>query len=322
MSINIANPSLQTSGIQTIDIYLEGAWSKLPVNEVSEDYLAQVITVTPEWAADVLANRNHSNRDEKLSYQNKLINSIDNGQFYMTNQGIGFYADGQLADGQNRLASIVKSNRAVQMVVVFGIHPDAKAAIDDGIKRSDVDIARLTGDRETPRRCIMIANTALDLTCKIKITDRFEKQKFYKTYMEGLKFTDDIFSTNVAKKAIRGITQAAVLAAVFRAYYNVRENPLLLDRLKLFVKILSDGMMVNPLIDRSAVLLRNMLIEETDGGVRSKLSTGYSRNTIYRKTERAIQKFLSNEPIDRLYEAKEELFYLPGEAEFFQKYEQ
>jgi hypothetical protein len=294
-----------------VTVFKDARWIDAPRKDV-EPWLVQVMTVTPDWAAKVLEQRNHENREQKPAYQDKLVNALQNKKFYLTNQGIGFYDNGQLADGQNRLASIVRSGVSARVVVVFGIDPDAKAAIDDGVKRSDVDVARLTGDRETPKRAIMIANTVIALMPGIKYPDKYEKQDFYKAYMEGLMWTH----TNFLPVKRKGITQMGVLSAVCRAYYSVRDDAARLERLKHFIRVLNEGI-GDPNKDRAAVKLRNMLLDESGGTSRSKMSTGYARDEVFRKTEKAIQSFLREEPIEKLYEAREELFPLPGEQEFF-----
>jgi hypothetical protein len=295
-----------------VQLFKDGRWIEAPRSQV-KPWLVQVLTVTPEWAAKVLELRNTENRDEKPAYQEKLIHALRTDRWYLTNQGIGFFENGQLADGQNRLASIVRSGVPAEIVVVFGIDPDAKAAIDDGVKRSDLDIARLSGDRATPRRAIMIANTLISMMRNgINYPDKYEKQDFYRKYMDGLMFTHNLF---VPVKR-RGITQISVLAAVCRAFYHFKDTEERLERLRHFVKVLNDGL-GDQHRDRAAIKLRNMLLDETTGQSKSRMNTGYAREEVYRKTEKAIQHFMREEAIEKLYEAREELFPLPGENEFF-----
>lgn len=298
---------------QIVSVFKDGRWQEAPRHQV-EGWLVQVMLITPEWAAKVLEQRNKENRDEKPAYQERLVHALQTGRFFLTNQGVGFYDNGQLADGQNRLASIVKSGVSARMVVVFGIDPAAKPAIDDGVKRSDVDVARLLGDRETPKRAIMIANTLISMMRNgITYPDKYEKQDFYRKYMEGLVWTH----THFLPVKRKGITQMGVLSAVTRAYYTVKDDPNRLDRLKAFIRVLNEGI-GDPNKDRAAVKLRNMLLDEKEGSPgRSRMNSGYAREEVYRKTEKAIQHFLREEPIDKLYEARDELFPLPGEHEFF-----
>lgn len=298
-----------------VQVWHEGRWIEAEREQV-EPILVQRMQIPPDWAAEVLANRNQINRPQKLAQQEKFVHYLQSGRFYTTNQGIGFLSNGQLADGQNRLAAIVTSGIPATMIVKFGMSMDELAAIDDGVKRSDHDIICLMGDRETPKRAIMIANTMMALVGGLMVghgrSDKYEKQAFYKRYMEGLLWTNNQF-TPVKR---RGITQMSVLAAVCRAYYNVRNNPTKLDRLIQFIKILDDGMVVNPEKDSAVIKLRNMLLDDRNGGLgRSRMPTGYNRSEVFGKSERAIHLFLDGQPCDRLYEAKTELFPLPGEEE-------
>jgi hypothetical protein len=110
--------------------------------------------VTPQWAADVLANQNTHNRKLRKSWVEKLTRDITAGAFITTHQGIAFDENGTLLDGQHRLAAIVQANRPVNMLVTEGIkarhrvngtHITAFDAIDQGAKRGADEILRMCG---------------------------------------------------------------------------------------------------------------------------------------------------------------------------------
>jgi hypothetical protein len=110
--------------------------------------------VTPQWAADVLADQNTHNRKLRKSWVDKLTRDINAGAFITTHQGIAFDENGTLLDGQHRLAAIVQANRPVNMLVTEGIkarhrvngtHISAFDAIDQGAKRGADEILRMCG---------------------------------------------------------------------------------------------------------------------------------------------------------------------------------
>jgi hypothetical protein len=78
---------------------------------------AEFKTVTPSMAEYYLgkntANRRVSERRVRI-YERDLLN----GNFGTTHQGIAFYNDGSLADGQHRLLAIVKANLPAKLLVV------------------------------------------------------------------------------------------------------------------------------------------------------------------------------------------------------------
>ncbi|AKI27433.1 hypothetical protein [Moraxella phage Mcat9] len=68
------------------------------------------------------------------------------GKWELTNQGVGFYEDGTLADGQHRLQAVIKSGKAVQMLVTTGMQKSSLLAIDSHRARSASDVLTLGGN--------------------------------------------------------------------------------------------------------------------------------------------------------------------------------
>lgn len=77
--------------------------------------------ITPQWAKTILETRNPRNRPISEAHVEKLARDISIGAFQPTHQGIAFYSNGDLADGQHRLMAVVKSAKAVQMMVTSGL---------------------------------------------------------------------------------------------------------------------------------------------------------------------------------------------------------
>lgn len=95
--------------------------------------------ITPEVAAEYLANNYESNRPVRKTYVSTLAQSMLDGEFVsMNGQTIVLGADdGKLYDGQHRLMAIVQSGVAQEMLV---------ARVDGGIG------TYMTLDAGTPRR--------------------------------------------------------------------------------------------------------------------------------------------------------------------------
>jgi len=88
------------------------------------------MTVEPAMAAKWLAEDNHGNRPISSAHVAKLKKAIVDNQFHHTHQGIAFYDDGTLADGQHRLTAIAQSGKSVLINVTFGVAKTAFEAID------------------------------------------------------------------------------------------------------------------------------------------------------------------------------------------------
>lgn len=106
-------------------------------------------TITPEKAQEYL-ERNVRNRVINSRSVDSLVRDIKAGSFYLTHQGIAFYDDGTLADGQHRLTAIVLAGRPVQMMVTRYMPHDTKIAIDYGMKRGFEDSVDIEGGDDRP----------------------------------------------------------------------------------------------------------------------------------------------------------------------------
>jgi hypothetical protein len=101
-------------------------------------------TITPEMAADLL-RRNENNRTLKSNVVNGYAKQMQDGQWKMNGECIRIDVDGNLADGQHRLAAIVKYGHPVQMGVVRNVPKDAIKTIDTGRARTAADNLKIHG---------------------------------------------------------------------------------------------------------------------------------------------------------------------------------
>jgi hypothetical protein len=105
-------------------------------------------TVTPEKAADWLTS--DINRDNRLlrdHFVNYLAQEILRGKWQTTHQGLAFSEDGRLLDGQHRLTAIVRSGKAVDILVTTGLPNETYQVIDCGLKRGNHERLHLVEDK-------------------------------------------------------------------------------------------------------------------------------------------------------------------------------
>lgn len=108
---------------------------------------AEVVEINPELAEDWL-KLNFNNRPVRKAKLNSYVKDVRNGNFFTTNQSIGFFEDGSLADGQHRLLAIVEANVAVKSLVVWGLQKEAAPHIDTGGARTGSDVLTMFRDVE------------------------------------------------------------------------------------------------------------------------------------------------------------------------------
>lgn len=130
------------TGEELADFY-SGKGSNLPILSYR--------LITPEFAAEVLREKNRNNRKIRQQRVNQYARDILRGDWELSSQGIAFDEDGYLLDGQHRLAAIVKANVAVYMPVAENVPRSAGAIIDMGQKRTAAQALKLTYSNEVEK---------------------------------------------------------------------------------------------------------------------------------------------------------------------------
>lgn len=99
--------------------------------------------VTPEMAARWLAG--HSNyRNLRDRYVDRLARDMTSGRWALNGEAIKLDANGDLVDGQHRLAACVRSGMPFETLIVSGVKDDLN--LDAGIKRTLADHLRHRGE--------------------------------------------------------------------------------------------------------------------------------------------------------------------------------
>ena len=103
---------------------------------------AQIEPITPSIAREILANNNTRNarplaRDLVRRYATEMLE----GRWKVSPQGLVFGADGELEDGQHRLAAIVQSGVTLPMWVTREAPPGVGDVLDQGRIRTAAQIA-------------------------------------------------------------------------------------------------------------------------------------------------------------------------------------
>lgn len=101
------------------------------------------MTITPDQAARILADRNNRNRNIAASVVAKYARDMRSGNWLLNGDAIRFAVDGSLLDGQHRLAAIVKAGVPVRSFVVWNLPAESQATMDDGRKRTMANVLEL-----------------------------------------------------------------------------------------------------------------------------------------------------------------------------------
>ena len=245
----------------------------------------QTETVTPamaqEWLESNTRNRNLSRRKVKL-----YADDMKKKRWSLHHQGIAFYENGELADGQHRLEAIIDSGENVAMVVVRNLPKGSGADIDRHRTRGEADAIRIggladwmgTSEVHVIKALASVHGTRPNtFTAKqiASIGQHIEKQV--------------TFATNVFIKKQRYVTTAPVMAAIAIASDHYDHG-----RLMEFGEVLCTGIPTD-MGDMAAIKLREKLMREHGGPG----GTSGRRDVIY-ITLRAIELFFDGKPVERL----------------------
>lgn len=246
---------------------------------------ATFVTMTKELVDELLA-LNTRNRNVRPLVIATYKRALESRLWMPTNQGVGVAANGFLVDGQHRLEALREAGYPpVLMLVVTGLPDQAMAAVDNGANRAARDYMQLMFDTKVSSTVSAVLRTSM------LARDEFRPIKYlpqeYADHMEALgESISDIMR-------LEGVNRlpAAVSAALVDAHYKGYQS-----EVEAFAKALVTGEMLGR--DNPALLLRNW-ISNTKG-----ISGGGAAMERYRKTMRALQAWIDQRPLGKLYRTK------------------
>lgn len=106
---------------------------------VTQPIVCYVVTVTPKIAKEWLERNAVNNRKINPNRVRMYAEDMRSGNWKLTHQGVAFDADGQLIDGQHRLAAVVKSGVSVRMLIMryrYRVQEGALLELDMGAART------------------------------------------------------------------------------------------------------------------------------------------------------------------------------------------
>lgn len=239
-------------------------------------------SITPEIAASYML-LNSSNRPISQSTVNSYATDMENDAFGLTHQGIAFYDDGSLCDGQHRLSAIIKSGKTIQMIVTRGV--ERGLCIDRSRPRSVSDCAKIAGHTWIDKSVIGAITAMYSLTGSTRKFTVNQSVNLAEKHKDTL-----IFVLGLVGNRAKGVSHSGVVAACVMAI----ENGVSKEKISRFYDVLKTGYAENN-SERIIIKLRDKLISGD-----SNLSGWASRKDIVLKTQRTIKAFVSEEIISKL----------------------
>lgn len=260
---------------------------------------SEMIEVTPDMASDWLGQNNILNRNLRQRIAVKYAADMRAGKWQLTHQGIAFYDDGTLADGQHRLHAIQLAMIPVRMMVTFDVPKATSIGIDQNLARTVSDSLLIGGCDEWIANKYTVAITR-------SLAERFGETRtdlsasqieaFARNNEATIKFVLSL--TSKARK--HGLGSAPIYACLACAFEG-GESPAMLTR---FHHILQNGEISGP-HENSVIRLREFCLSYPGQW------HGPLRVSSARKTQRAIKAFCDKTPLTKLYEPESFVYPFP-----------
>ena len=247
----------------------------------------EVMTITPSMARSML-DQNTANRNLSDRAAVKYANIMKNGDWSVTHQGIAFYEDGTLADGQHRLSGVVRADVPVKMLVVKGLKKEQAIHIDNHRPRSVLDGIKIGGLNEWVQ------------AKHIAMVNLLSSPKRLSTE-EILSFLDDMEVHVLAATASfsshrRYLNPSIILGALMLAHFYGEK----ISYLKRFGEVMLSGVAESP-DEKVIILCREAFLRNPRNGESDKIEKLW-------KTQKAIHAYCNGEKVGRLLLPKEPVY--------------
>ena len=217
---------------------------------------SELLIISPQMAKEMLLH-NKTNRKIVQGRVDFYARQMKKGEWQATPEGISFYENGDLRDGQHRLRAIVAAGIPVQMYVTTGV-PNESFIVDRGTPRSITAILKIAGRNSvTGKTCCGAIN--------FLFTQAFNRRRpsdstiiaFADKYGEDISLAGSI--ANLGANHPIG-SKSPVTAAIFCAMKDGVDEKVL----RKFARSLNTGFYDNP-SETSAIVLRSMIMKLAGG---------------------------------------------------------
>ena len=251
----------------------------------------ELMTITPS-RAEAFLRLNKLNRSVSQHKVDEYASEMKNNQWKLTHQGISFYENNSIADGQHRLLAIIKANKPIQAFVTYGLKQESGLAIDRGRPRSVVDNIKISGASD------WITSKHIGLINQIAYPKRLPSSQIISN-LDLIKQSALFAVNHISHK--RFLSNASMHGAVAIAHHNGVDE----SRLIKFCEVYISGIAENK-GDISAIKCRDDFLVQRSG-------SGTVRHELYLKAQKCIHSFLRYETIARLKVPKEAIWTLTTE---------
>ncbi len=259
---------------------------------------SEVVTVTPDMARRLLLSSNKQNRNLRPGVVDKYARDMAAGNWRTTHQGLAFYVDGSLCDGQHRLAAVIRADMAIVFMVTYDVPRESGRSVDLHAQRQAYDALRIGGAPQ------WLDKTAVSIVRALMCGLGSSRGSTWSVDMlldYALQYADQVqFAASLIANKKRNITTAG-LAASYMCALCAGEDP---EDLRRFSTAMVTGEISGP-SENAAIRLREYLMFSSDAW------SGTGRFSSTKRSQRAIQAFCRSTPLSKLYEPEKLIYPIP-----------
>lgn len=254
----------------------------------------EIVNVSPEMAAEWLT-KSKINRNLREPVVTAYAEAMRRGDWHVTDQGLGFSDGGELVNGHHRLTAVVRSGVAVKFLVVRGINPEAKGAIDCGIGRSLGDRLRMFTSTDNIARRTSILRVCIKLAAgqRVRVITIDDYQNWLRHFSAGVEWAVTLTGGSVGDALFPGPVSGAMafayksspdMVAAFGERYREgsgleRNSPeLTLRNFMASTRSVHSGAGERMAVSRKTL---NAILAAIDGRSMTKLQDGYTGLTYF-----------------------------------------
>lgn len=300
--------------VKVIDV--DGEWSTVSKNKFDHIQGKRIPRtryqlVTPEMARGILDNNNTSNRRLTQNKVNIYSSDLMEGKWAITHQGIAFYEDGVLADGQHRLEAIVRTGISAIMLVVCGLDYESAIFIDEGKKRTVADVSDISPFHDAVTKDMQSIAAVVINSLKGKDKKSGAGLRVLNSTRSRLDFCEKhrvalLEGCRLDKQKNYSSAVKVMQSVLFRLYYNLEEYNFTTERYDELIETVNKCIIrKNP--ENNIERLWKKISEYNN-------RTGYKfYGQCHRWTEKCFYNFMTFRNMDRISEEKNEIFPVPEE---------
>jgi hypothetical protein len=190
----------------------------LKAKELANSKQIQVATISAVVAAVIFTEHNEVNRALSPSRVHEYNDAMKRGEWKLNHQGIAFYPDNTLADGQHRMAALALSGVEAEFSVFPNFQKDAIDTIDRTARRTAGEALAMMGYNDAKIKAT-IAKGAMEYVMEL---DQARRPKFSDPQIERFVIDNDpalTASIHIGRNSLKNVSdpcmgeaEAALLA--------------------------------------------------------------------------------------------------------------